>query len=290
MMRTSIGISKLPVDSEIDPGFGPDTEQRRVEFASKLEQEAFSIAVGDAEKLARSNLITALKLWGNEDLIKLVERLHLREIMIIWLIFEIAYLSTIWRDCFNDRLQAKISSTKKLARKFPLLMLTALFKGIPEEIESIPVPKECVKSVREALGGDLIFALKQKNEDEIIKLYEMTYAKLPYSLRRQFHDIIRGVSIDYEKVLSILKKDPENILDQLIQLVTDAINNLKDYSINKKVLNSMLKIIGAFNTKSSNLFRKSLTIQQVKQSSEVKEKVKKYYGITDKDENKKNSE
>jgi hypothetical protein len=118
MIRSPIGISKIPVSSEIDPGFGPDTEQRRVEFAAKLEEEAFMISIGDATKLAKANLIIALKLWKRDDLIESVKRLDLRDIMLIWLIFEIAYISKVWEQTLTFEERKHFCSSKEALRKF----------------------------------------------------------------------------------------------------------------------------------------------------------------------------
>lgn len=278
MIRSPIGISRLPVSAEIDPGFGPDTEQRRVEFAAKLEEEAFSISIGDATKLAKANLITALKLWKQDNLVKFVEKLELRDIMLIWLIFEIAYISKVWGGTLAFEERKHFCSSKETLREFLQAILASLAKDIPKTLVQIVLDIEAIKQLREEYGGDLVFALKRKNENEVIKLYQMVYSKLPKSLRDKYYEIITGVKIEYKNLVGILSKTKKGLLKKLVMLICEQMNDLEEYKQGKERIEIMNKIIEVFDAEVATFFEQQLK-QPEGSPDEVKEKVKKYYGI-----------
>lgn len=275
MIRSSIGISKLPVSPEIDPGFGPDTEQRRVDFATKLEEEAFSISLGDSKKLAKANLVKALRLWGRDDLVKQVEKLNLQEIMIIWLVFEISYIFYIWSNATSKVL--KSISTYKIEnfRKFIELIFKPHFENIPNKFLKTRLNLKDIRTIREKFGGDLIFGLKLRNDEELIKIYEMTYNKLSKSLRDKFRLILIGIDIKLDDIMRLLKQEKKDVLTMMIRFI---VSKLEDKIIETEVINSMCEIIKAFDEKSSELFSKFITSTN-KPSKEVEDKVKSYYGI-----------
>lgn len=278
MIRSSIGISTLPVSEEIDPGFGPDTEQRRVEFAAKLEEETFSIALGDATKLARVNLKIALRIWKKDDLVKLVNDLELRDIMLIWLIFEVAYISQIWGNLLDGLANATLCSTKDYLKKFLQSILVPLSKDIPSKIERVRLPVREIVKVREAYGGDLIYSLKLRNENEIIKIYQMTYSKLPKSLRDRFYEMITGVKIEYQKLVTALKSEKVQLLENFVALILERVAKIEEYVHAKEKLDIIRKIIAAFDQDAASCFLKGFT-DVPERSEEVEEKVKRYYGI-----------
>lgn len=278
MIRSSTGISKLSVSEEIDPGFGPDTEQRRVEFATKLEEEAYSISLNDATKLAKANLITALKLWRKKELIPLIEKITLREIMIIWLFFEISYLYRIWNH-FEKDVVMKITEDKEVFNKFLKNVFSALSENISSDLLDIKIDVEKIELERKNLGGDLIFSLKLKNDYEVLKIYEFTYSKLAKSLRDKFFDIITGVRIDFESLQQILRLDIKKIKSEFILYISKAIQQSEDYNPEKEKLHVVSKIITCFDRELSEMFSKTDTSGEDKASKEAQEKVKSFYGI-----------
>lgn len=279
MIRSPIGISKLPVEGEIDPGFGADTEQRRVEFAAKLEEEAFSISIGDATKLARANLITALRIWGHEELVTLVKKLELRDIMLIWLIFEVAFIARVWPLILDERGVAYFTSSKEALKKFLIEILAPLSKDISKKIDNLKLSIDEIVKIREEYGGDLIFSLKRKNEDEVIRIYQFTFPKLPKSLREKFYEIITGVKIEYADLVSALRGKGTNLLEVLVELITEGINATDEYKENVERLDIMKKMIMIFDEKACEYFEKVVIKGREDTSDDVKERVKKYYGI-----------
>ncbi|MDD3647772.1 MAG: hypothetical protein PHS44_04730 [Candidatus Dojkabacteria bacterium] len=278
MIRSSIGISKIPVSNEVDPGFGPDTEQRRVEFAAKMENEAFSIAVGDATKIAKANLITALKLWDREKLIPGVRKLELREIMIIWLIFELSYLAQIWNDLDVDGKKA-ITDSETTLSEFIKKIFSALSQNIPHRIFKIDLDLKFIHSVRECFGGDLIFSLKQKNDLEVVKVYEMTYSKLPKSLRETFYYIVTGVEFLYLDLIRYLNSKTDSLLESLVMHVHNCIRSEDEYKIEEVQLKIMSSIVECFDKEASEHILKLNQSISDQSKKEVDDKVRKYYGL-----------
>jgi hypothetical protein len=281
MIRTKLGISKIAVSPEIDPGFGPDTEQRRVEFAAKLEQEAFYIAVGDAAKLAKANLVTALKLWEREDLIPLIEKFDLRDIMIIWLFFELVYISRSL-SITSKKLGKVFKKDIKKFKKYIFLLFEPIFSDIPDMIYKSNINQTQIKKLREEFGGDLLFALKAKNDNEIIKVYEMTFSKLPKSLRDEFFSIITGVDISYEQVLKIWQKGKEDLILKLATVATAELAKVKKYAEDKKLLRNISKIVEIFDKRIDDVFLDVHKDYSTGKQKEVEDMVKRYYGIGEK--------
>jgi len=275
-MRSSVGISKLPVSEEIDPGFGPDTEQRRVEFAAKLEEEAFSISFGDATKIARKNLITALRLWSKKKYIKLVSDLKLEDILFIWLIFDVTVLVEVFESIKISK-REEIAGSEKIWEKYVKNILKSLKEDVKSKILNIKLDKEKINEIRENYGGDLVFSLRNRNFEEIMKIYEMTYNKLSQSLRDKFIEMIYLLSIDFDDLKQMLLKK-SSILNEFLKLLIDSIDEKFKYIFEN--LEYISKIVSAFSIDAG----KYLNSFQEKDNSEtknesVKEKVKKYYGI-----------
>ncbi|MFC1780263.1 hypothetical protein ACFLY9_01040 [Patescibacteria group bacterium] len=277
MIRSSLGISKIPVNPEIDPGFGPDTEQRRVDFAAKLEKEAFSIALGDATKLAKANMITALKLWEREDLIILLEKLDLRDIMIIWLVFEVSYIVKIWK-VLDKNIINTIKTKKSKFRKLIDSIFYALSEDIPHKFNKMNINKCEILKIRKIYGGDLIFSLKYKNDNEIIKMYEMTYSKLPKSLRDEFYNIITGLDIKLKEIANILIGNKKSKLKEIIKLINEKIKDEKIYEKREKELRSLNKLITAFDERAEKHLKGEIP-EDKRYKFEVNKRVKSYYGI-----------
>jgi hypothetical protein len=277
MIRSSLGISKIPVNPEIDPGFGPDTEQRRVEFAAKLEQEAFNIALGDATKLAKANMITALKLWEREDLIILLEKLDLRDIMIIWLIFEISYIVKVWKILDKSVIKSMKSKEKEF-KKFIESIFTPLSVDIPKIILKKKLNIDDIVKVRKVYGGDLIFSLKYKSDNEIVKIYEMVYSKLPKSLRDEFYSIITGIDIEYKQMMKILVGSKRSKLKEMISIINKKIKVEKIFDKREKELRALNKLVTAFDERAEKYLIGE--IGEDKESKlEVDKKVRSFYGI-----------
>ncbi|MBN2015605.1 hypothetical protein JW766_02125 [Candidatus Dojkabacteria bacterium] len=270
-------ISKISVSEEIDPGFGPDTEQRRVEFASKLEQEAFSIALGDATKLAQINLITALKVWGNKFLIAKVKSLGLKEIMLIWLIFELSFIVKVWEILYEAEWE-KLLEDEEIFEKFLEACTTPLSKDVPMTLKRVKINVKRLEEIREMYGGDLIFALKSKNKREIEKIYEMTYSKLPQSLREEFLSSISGSCVEMENILKLFSKGCKDLLNTILKIVIDKLK--RDVKpIDDKKIRIILKIVEVFDKDSASFLRNELETINEGSRSEVKAKVRNYYGI-----------
>ncbi len=274
-MRSSTGISNLPVSEEIDPGFGPDTEQRRVEFASKLEEEAFSISVGDATTLARSNLITALKLWDKKNIIKIVSDLDLYDIMLIWLIFDICYIVEVLGLLKQDEIK-KVLSDKKTWEKFTKNILQSLDKDISRRIVEIDINLSDVIRIRENMGGDLIFSLKNKNIYEIYKIYEMTYSKLSKSLRDTFSNMITVVDIGFKSIKKVISSNGD-LLEKFILL---ACKNVRSrYQLLGKKVENISTLIDAFSEEAGKMFIGFFHEGKESGDTDVKKQVKRFYGI-----------
>ncbi|MBU0975772.1 hypothetical protein KJ918_03160 [Patescibacteria group bacterium] len=278
MIRSSIGISKIPVNAEVDPGFGPDTEQRRVEFAAKMETEAFSIAVGDAVKIAKANLITALKLWDRDKLIPLVKKLELREIMLIWLLFELSYLVQIWNDVSLDGKKIITDNENNLS-EFIKKIFSALSQNIPHTVLKIPLDLKFIHSVRECFGGDLIFSVKQKNDIEVVKVYELAYSKLPKSLREKFYYIVTGVEFLYKDMIKFLNSKTKTLLEGLVGHVLDSLRADEECKIEDSVLEVMANIIECFDGEARKFLLELNKGSSDTTRREVDDRVKKYYGI-----------
>jgi len=269
MFRSNLGISFLPVSEESDPGFGPDTEQRRVEFAAKLEEEAFSIAVLDAEKIAKKNLITALRIWKVESLIPKVSKLNLRSIMFIWTLFEISFIdkSNI-ENIFDDLI--KKNNFKIFIKNVEFILANILEK----KNESIKIDIKQIEKIRQNYGGDLIFSLNNKNFKEIKQIFEMTYSKLPNSLRISFQTIVCGIEIPLKLICQLLLKK-DNFIIEINKYFINSYNNeerrIKHLEIQ---FNEIIPFIKIFDEK----FANKLNFDNP-QNKEVESKVKSYYGI-----------
>lgn len=275
MIRSSIGISNQPVEGETDPGFGVDTEQRRVEFATKLEEEAYSIALDDAEEVARKNLVRALRLWARDDLIQYVEKLSLREIMFIWLLFEVSFLSEFWALIDNETSKELILVGKDNFKEF----ISEIFQSVFTEIKLVEgIDNSYLKKIRDQYGGDLLFSLKNSNETEIFRIYRFTYKKLPKSLRDQLKEIIIGVKLDVDMIVENLKKS-KDVKKDLTKLILFSLEQSDKEKIKIKSWQNVVKFIEIYDKQLSVDFLK--TIEQIDNSkqSEVDQKVKKYYGI-----------
>lgn len=277
MIRSKAGISKISVSSEVDPGFGPDTEQRRVEFAAKLEEEAFSITVSDATKLAKANLITALKLWEANHLIKFVAKLELRDIMVIWLIFEISYIVSVWLS-LDIEIRRICTNSEKDLKRFIDAILSSLVDDVTTRFGKVSLDLENIATIRASFGGDLIFSLKSKNDNEIFKIYEMIYSKLPESLRNKFYKIIVGVEVEYKEILKIVKVAEKEILKRLVKLITEVMKESDRYTNRTEEVEIITKIVEVFDKSAAIYFQENVMNFNSIQG-DVNEKVKRYYGI-----------
>jgi len=277
-MNTNLGISKTPVENELDPGFGPDTEQRRVEFASKLEEEAFSVSQQNAIKIAKANLIIALKLWNAKNLIKYVKNLKLQEIMLIWLIFEISFLSKIWIHVDNEIKETCYNSPKEFSNLMDKLQIP-LSDDIKNTFNKIVLNRKEIIETRLEYGGDLVFSIKYKNKNELMKVYEFIFSKLSKSLRRNIYGMIVGVEISYQDVSKKLKKYSE---ETPLKLIMDMVNkSIKENHIleDDKKLSILKKIIKKFDIEASKMLLNYFVEENDKSKKYINKKVKKYYGI-----------
>jgi hypothetical protein len=276
MVRTNIGISKFPVSDEIDPGFGADTEQRRVEFAAKLEEEAFSISIGDATKIAKANMISALKLWGRPKLSVLLHQLSLREIMIIWIFFEISFVINVWLKTIDNKGKKLILKDEKTLGKYIDALFTPLLENIPEKVKNIPLDLTEIVKIREDYGGDLLFSLKSKNDLELRKIYSMTYSKLPKSLRDKMYLLIVGFEISYSKLSVYLSYNYKSIKRKVMKELHKMYNEAEELS--RDNYSSVVKIVEAFDEEMKN-FLNEFGIHITPKGNEVKKKIKEFYGI-----------
>lgn len=276
-MQTNIGISNFPVSEDIDPGFGPDTEQRRVDFASKLEEEAYNISLDDALKIAKANLITALKLWNKQNLILKVEKLSLQDIMIIWLVFDFSYIVKVI-IFYNENDKDIILNSYKNFLKYSSCVFVSLLKDIPAKVLNIIINKDEIGKIRNLYGGDLIFSLRNKNFEDIYKTYEVSQSKLSLSLRIKYLFNINGIRISFIKFKYVFRHTFENILENIVKIITIKLNRLKLYSDKSENLFIISEIISSFDAEASKLFINNIkdTTTEIKKTNE---KVKKYYGI-----------
>lgn len=277
MIRTGAGISKISVSSEIDPGFGPDTEQRRVEFAARLEQEAFAIAIGDAEKLAKANFIAALKLWEKEKLILGVKKLDLQQIMIIWLIFELFFIIEAVKEVKIKSLK-KVFENDEIIRRYFAELFEPIFDEVDEEFQGVKLDLEFIREVRERYGGDLLFSLKVKNDNEIYKIYEMTYSKLPKSLRDKFQEVLSGFDMSYSDIRKIVMNKEERF-EKLAILINRRLADNDD--LEKAEIKRIQKYVEAFSEKFAKLLKNAKKKVPDKTKEEIDKKVKSFYGIKD---------
>ncbi len=277
MLRSSTGISKIPVNPEIDPGFGADTEQRRVEFAAKLEEEAFAISLGDATKIARKNLQTAIRLWNAPKKVSFANKLDLREIMIIWLIFELVFLCDCWKNTSKES-QEKLISVETSFKLFVKEVFKRLEKNIISKLKNIQINVKAVKKIREKYGGDMLFSLKKQNDSQMIQIYAYTYNKLPKSLRERFFAIVTGVYISSNDLISSLSSNKKH-LNILIKLVTDNLKRDSEYELGESKKNTMIKIVSVFSNNASKIFGKMMKSKETKTKEEVENRVKRYYGV-----------
>jgi len=276
-LQTNIGISNFPVSEDIDPGFGPDTEQRRVDFASKLEEEAYNISLDDALKIAKANLITALKLWNKQNLILKVEKLSLQDIMIIWLVFDFSYIVKVI-IFYNENDKDIILNSYKNFLKYSSCVFVSLLKDIPAKVLNIIINKDEIGKIRNLYGGDLIFSLRNKNFEDIYKTYEVSQSKLSLSLRIKYLFNINGIRISFIKFKYVFRHTFENILENIVKIITIKLNRLKLYSDKSENLFIISEIISSFDAEASKLFINNIkdTTTEIKKTNE---KVKKYYGI-----------
>jgi hypothetical protein len=281
MIRSPVGISYLPVSPDEDIGFGPDTEERRVRFASKLEEEAFALSHGDAEKVVKKNLITALKLWEHEEHIKLVQKLTLRDIMIIWVLFGIAFLSQVWDQALDKEEKAFFASSEIVLRNFIALIYSPFIESISKSERSKRIDIDTLTEVRNKFGTDLIFSLKRKNDEELQKIYNFIYSKLPESFREKLRFDFSGVKVDYSKIQEVLKKKKQNVLSSVVKLVTKQLREEKLYDKTPETIDIISKISSAFCSDMPDILKRQLKSGQTKSDKEVIERVKKYYGISE---------
>jgi hypothetical protein len=276
-LQTNIGISNFPVSEDIDPGFGPDTEQRRVDFASKLEEEDYNISLDDALKIAKANLITALKLWNKQNLILKVEKLSLQDIMIIWLVFDFSYIVKVI-IFYNENDKDIILNSYNNFLKYSSCVFVSLLKDIPAKVLNIIINKDEIGKIRNLYGGDLIFSLRNKNFEDIYKTYEVSQSKLSLSLRIKYLFNINGIRISFIKFKYVFRHTFENILENIVKIITIKLNRLKLYSDKSENLFIISEIISSFDAEASKLFINNIkdTTTEIKKTNE---KVKKYYGI-----------
>jgi hypothetical protein len=157
-------------------------------------------------------------------------------------------------------------------------ILASCHKDIAKTLDQIILDLEAISKFREKYGGDLVFSLKRKNENEVIKLYQMAHSKLPKSLRDKYYEIITGVKIEYKSLVAILRKTKKGLMQELVRLICEQMKNLQEYGGNENGIKIMNEIISAFDKKVSSLFEQQLKLPE-NDSEEVKEKVKRYYGI-----------
>ena len=277
MFRSNIGISKLPVSSEIDPGFGPDTEQRRIEFASKLEDEAFSMALGDSTTIARRNLVTCLHIWRASHLIKLVSSMHLGEIMLFWLLFEISFITEVFDKAIKVIDKDTILSTEKNFKSFVNSIFASVFTKIPSN-NSYSIVMSDLKNIREKYGGDIVFAIKNTNEKEVFKIFNKTKSRLPKSLRENFQEIVTGIRIDTQKIINVIANHnpfKKNLINYVLLSLGQTDNERRakvDFSIQSK-------LIELFDPGIADIFKQVSDNKETESREEVEDKVKSFYGI-----------
>ncbi len=259
----NIYFTNSPVDQELDPGFGPDTEQRRVEFASKLEEETYNISLSNATRIARSYLIAALKIWGKGYLSQNVKTLSLRDIMIIWLIFDIVYIARTINIFNNDKVKLLLLSNKTLFKFFKSIDVISS-KDIKHKYIVYDYEKLGIIYVREKLGGDMIFSNKIKCKNDIIKIYKTIHSKLPHSLRLKLLIQIIGVKLDSSIIRKLLEKQDKYVIKKLIKYICNEILKDKEYTksiIKRNTFNNILLIISCFSKLSSKYFNEYINIE-----------------------------
>lgn len=281
MVRTNTGISQIPVNEEIDPGFGSDREQRRIEFAAKMEEEAYQMALGDATKIARMNLITALRLWKKSDLTKKISSMTLRDIMLIWLVFQYLYFILVYQLLTEKNLFISSLEDSGFVNEFFERLLVANYTDLPTRIQKFGFEPKKIQKIREELGGDLIFGLEKKNFEEVAAVYEKALSRLPKSLREDFYEMISGIDIQIIELKNILNKDNSLLIQNISSLIAGKLNAVQEYTKERERLSTILEMINAYSPEIARELSKNLQSTPSISQEEVEDRVKRYYGITD---------
>lgn len=272
-----MAISKEPVNPEIDPGFGADTEQKRVEFAAQMEQETYDKAIEDALKMARLNLISALRILSNNNHSKLVSMLSLREIIIIWRIYELVLVSNVFNILSNVE-SAKILKSVEELKIFIGIILEIDDKAMKKKYQNYDLNLNVLIKIRNDLGGPLVFSLRKKTFEELFKIYKNNSSRLSQSMREEMLDIFNGLEIKLVEINEILLKAIElkkDVLTSFISLVVKRIEDL-DKPLSMDRLNILKEITKVFDQDISKYF----DIEPDKKILEsVEERVKRYYGV-----------
>lgn len=277
-MTNRLGITNNPVDQERDPGFGADTEQRRVEFAAQLELEAFQLALSDATKLARSNLIKALRLWKQPQVIPNVSALELRDIMVLWKIIELLFLIKVFSDCLTNVQSSELLHASNLFSRFTDSITTTIKTDIPRKIATLSLPIKCIVTTRESFGGDLIFSLRNKTIEGIYEILQKTSNRIAPSQREEFKHIIEGVPLSIEEIMQRLNS-PDPFLSILEDIVSQM-KEIKEYQkSDSKHLEAFFEVLSAIHRQSSQQILKLFYGSVSQERKDIDDRVKEYYGI-----------
>lgn len=263
---------------ENDPGFGPDTEQRRVEFASKLEQETFDKVIEDALKMARINLITAMRVMGKSNAGVIVSKMDLRTIMIVWRIFEVILLSESFNSMSNVE-KAKILKSVKSLNTF-LHTLVNFDDSMLEKIyPNLEINTRSLLIIRNRLGGPLVLGLRSNTYKSLGNFYKKNQSRLSQSLRDELISIFNGLTIQLSEINEILLsccRSSLNCLEKLIKLLINKVEDL-DKTLNSEQLEYTTAIAGVFSTIAAKLF----IVEPDKRTNEnIDDRVRKYYGVS----------
>lgn len=276
---SDIGISKIAVSDEVDPGFGADTEQRRVEFAAQLEEEAFLQALQDATKIAKANLVTALKLWHQTALIQYVNDLKLRDIMIIWLVFQYIYFLKIFIAIESKETFLKLVTDRSdFINTFFKGILVSNSEDFPKTIEGIVLDPKKILEIRRQLGDDLLFGLEKRNYEQIVEIYEKMYSKLPKSLREDFYEMISGIDISLVEIQTILQNNAGNIIEDFFKMIANKVAETEVYSEDTERLSRLFTIIESFSPEAASILQSGSSEIQPKSREEIDDQVKRFYG------------
>jgi len=277
-MADNIGLSHNPVDQETDPGFGADTEQRRVEFAAKLEEETYMQAIDDVTKIARINLIKALQLWKLSRLYSVAQKLTLRDIMIVWRVFEILFLLTVYNNCLSNQQKIELLRAKNLFESFFITILSSLQTDIKNKVGLLALNRECINKTRQTFGGDLIFSLKNKTHESIIDIYNKTSSRIAPSQREMFISNLQGIALPTEDIFGALKE--KNSYQKLCIEIAERIKLHHEYLQNdSEQLSLLIEMITGIHPQSGTKIKDSILGSKSLSDEEVKNRVKKYYGI-----------
>lgn len=274
----AVKITNNPVNEEIDPGFGVDTEQRRVEFAAQLEQEAFDIAMNDALKLARTYLITVMKVQGYQSHVQLVNQLDLPEIILLWRLFDMLVIGTLFQTLSKDEADLFLDS-----QHFQPAM-QGLFNADDDasikSFRTIGISSGKTSKVRDIFGGVLVFSMRSKTFTDCSQVYKDVESKISGSMRSSMKRIFSAYKVDNATIRKVLtERTSHDIILELFKHVARHFGD-EEVEVSDEMFLKVARMLNIFSKDAPQILNAAYKRKQDAASKEVEEKVKSFYGIT----------